>query len=86
MSKIWERIRKINCKYSAHHPPVLIDGGVPISNPRNTTEILANYFESVSNEESYLREFINVKNRDERHQLNFRANVNIVYNKPITNK
>ena len=84
MTKIWERIRKINGKYNSHHPPVLTDGGVTVGNPRQTTEILARYFESVSQDGYYSQEFIRIKRRDESQLLDFSTNINIPYNEPIT--
>lgn len=84
MSKIWSRFRKMDGRYSQQHPPMLSDGTNLTSDPQAVAELLATHFENVSSSNGYSEEFKRLKRTCESNRLNFRTNLHIPYNDPIT--
>lgn len=83
MTKVWNRIRKMNGKYPANHPPCIDTPQGIIADRRMVSQLLADHFSAVSSSENYTEDFNRIRTREERVHLNFDTAENEEYNDEI---
>ena len=87
LAKVWKRINKIRGKFTPHPPPLLKDpAGNLTDDPLQTSEMFAETFSDVSNEESYSLNFYRRKKLAESHKIEFDqdSTSDLYYNHPFT--
>ena len=89
LGEIWNKVRKLSGKFSAHPDPLLRDEDGDLSNdPNKTSNIFAEAFSNVSSEANYPEQFQRNKQAKERRPLNFSeaADSRAHYNEDFTMK
>lgn len=85
LHQVWKRVRKIEGRFSPTPLPILEDNaGRVFSDPKETSNKLADHFASVSHINNYNRQFRSTKNQKEQQEINFTSRHDMAYNSPIS--
>ena len=84
MSKIRSRINKMICEYKQHRTSNLMRGNDLITDSKQVTYLLAEYFANISWDNSYSQHFLHLKHAAESLPLDFATANALSYNNPIT--
>lgn len=83
MAKVWQRIQKIQGKYTNIRTPCLIKNNATITDHAQVAKFMAQHYQRIGSNQSYSRKFQRIRAREER-PLNFNTAIDHEYNRPLT--
>ncbi|KAF4520292.1 hypothetical protein B566_EDAN004351, partial [Ephemera danica] len=84
IKEVWEKVRRIEGNFRNSSIPAIASNGNMITSPKEISNLLAEFFASVSNAKNYNEKFLRIKETKEKIPLDFKTTDKLDYNKPFT--